>query len=131
METLRQMFKYFNRFMPLMWRLGLGSWVNLWPKGGGQILVLTTIGRKSALRRRTPINYAMVDGELYCTAGFGQTSDWYRNLKANSEVEVWLPDGWSAGVAEEVDDPQLRLLLMRQVLIGSGFAAFAAGINPY
>lgn len=131
METLRIAFKYFNRFMLFMWRLGLGSWVNAWPRGGGQIMVLTTTGRKSGLRRRTPVNYALVDGELYCTAGFGQVSDWYRNLAANPQVEVWLPDGWWAGSAEEIDDPQRRVPLLRQVLIGSGFAAFAAGINPY
>jgi hypothetical protein len=34
-------------------------------------------------------------------------------------------------VAEEVTDPENRLLLLRQVLIASGFAAFAIGINPY
>ena len=27
-EKLRQSFKKFNRFMLLMWRLGLGAWVN-------------------------------------------------------------------------------------------------------
>jgi hypothetical protein len=27
-ETLRQVFKEFNRFMILIWRLGLGSWGN-------------------------------------------------------------------------------------------------------
>jgi deazaflavin-dependent oxidoreductase (nitroreductase family) len=131
METLLKFFKTFNRFMLLMWRLGLGRWVNFWPKVVGQILVLTTTGRKTGLSRRTPVNYAVVDGEIYCTAGFGQTSDWFRNLKSNPQVEVWLPDGWWAGTAEEVNDPQLRLPLMRQVLIGSGFAAFTAGINPY
>ena len=64
----------------------------------GQIMVLTHTGRKSGLRRRTPVNYALVDGEVYCTAGFGQISDWYRNILANPQVEVWLPDGWWAGV---------------------------------
>jgi hypothetical protein len=50
------------------------------------------------------VNYAIVDGEVYCTAGFGAVSDWYRNIRTNPEVEVWLPDGWWAGVAEEVTD---------------------------
>ena len=43
---------------------------------------------------------------------------------------MWLPEGWWAGVAEEIPDAQARLPLMRQVLIASGFAAYAAGINP-
>ena len=129
-ERLRQGFKYFNRFMLMMWRLGLGPWVNAWPEVGGRIMVITHTGRKSGLRRRTPVNYALVDGEIYCTAGFGRTSDWYRNIVAQPQVEVWLPDGWWAGVAEEVTDTGLRAPLLRQVLIASGFAAYAAGIDP-
>ncbi len=129
-EKLRQGFKYFNKFMLLMWRLGLGRWVNLWPEVGGQIMVLTHTGRKTGLKRRTPVNYALVEGELYCTAGFGQGSDWYRNIVADPNVELWLPDGWWAGVVEEINDPAVQLPLLRAVLIGSGFAAYAAGLNP-
>ncbi|HEY3342677.1 MAG TPA: nitroreductase family deazaflavin-dependent oxidoreductase, partial [Anaerolineae bacterium] len=113
----RQGFRYFNRCMLLMWRLGLGAWVNGWPEVGGRIMVITHTGRKSGIKHRTPVNYALIGGELYCTAGFGQVSDWYRNIKANPGVEVWLPEGWWAGSAEEISDPGARLLLLRQVLI--------------
>ncbi len=71
-----------------------------------------------------------MDGELYCTAGFGPVSDWYRNLRADPNVEVWLPQGWWAGVAEDVSESPARLALMRAVLIASGFAVCAAGIDP-
>jgi deazaflavin-dependent oxidoreductase (nitroreductase family) len=130
-KKLQRGFKYFNKFMLLMWRLGLGPEVNGWPKVGGRILVITHTGRKSGLQRRTPVNYSTVDGDIYCLSGFGRISDWYRNIKADPNVEVWLPDGWWAGVAEDVTDPERRLPLLRRVLIDSGFAAFAAGINPY
>jgi deazaflavin-dependent oxidoreductase (nitroreductase family) len=129
-ERLRQGFKKFNRFMMLMWRLGLGPWVNAWPEVGGRIMVLTHTGRKTGIKRRTPVNYAIADGEIYCTAGFGSVSDWFRNIMANPKVEVWLPDGWWAGVAEEMTDTKTRIPLLRQVLIASGFAARAAGIDP-
>jgi len=129
-QQLRQGFKYFNRFMMLMWRLGLGPWLNAWPEVGGRIMVIAHTGRKTGLRRTTPVNYAIADGELYCTSGFGSGSDWYRNIMANPQVEVWLPDGWWAGVAEDVTDSQARLPLLRQVLIDSGLAARAASINP-
>ena len=129
-EALRQFFKGFNRFMLYMWRLGLGKWVNAWPERGGQIMVLSHIGRKSGLQRRTPLNYALIDGDLYCTAGFGRLSDWYRNIKVNPAVEVWLPEGWWNGEAEDVSESADRLSLMRDVLVGSGFAAEAAGIYP-
>ena len=51
-------------------------------------------------------------------------------FELDPEVEVWLPDGWWVGVAHEVTDPEQRLALLRHVLIGSGFAARMAGINP-
>ena len=60
----------------------------------------------------------------------GSQADWYQNVKANPEVEIWLPNGWWAGVAEEVTDEAVRLPLLRQVLINSGKAAPAMGIFP-
>ena len=129
-QLLRQMFKVANRFMVLLFRLGLGNWGNR-PETS-QVMVLVHKGRKSGLARRTPVNYALVDDQIYCTAAFGSRADWYRNVLADPHVQVWLGDGWYAGEAEEVppDDPQ-RNHLMRQVLIASGFAApLFAGINP-
>jgi deazaflavin-dependent oxidoreductase (nitroreductase family) len=129
-ERLRQLFKAGNRFMVLLFRLGLGNWGN--GPQTSQVMVLVHRGRKSGLLRRTPINYVVVDDQIYCTAAFGQRADWYRNILANPGVQVWLPDGWYAGEAEEVPlDDSRRLELMRRVLIASGFAApLFAGINP-
>lgn len=129
-ETLRQTFKRFNPFMLWLWRLGLGPWINLWPKVGGRILVIAHRGRKTGHWRYTPVNYALVDGEIYCTVGFGVVSDWYRNLAVNPNIEVWLPDGWWAGVVEDISDSPWRLPLLRQVLIGSGVVTYLAGIDP-
>lgn len=126
---LRQGFRYFNRFMVLLWRLGLGRMMSR-RELSGQIMVITHIGQKSGKIRRTPVNYALVDGEVYCTAGFGQKSDWYRNIQSNPQVEVWMPKGWWAGVADDVTGSPRRFELLRQVLIASGFASHAAGIDP-
>ena len=117
--------------MMLMWRLGLGSWVNIWPAVIGRIMVITHKGRISGLSRYTPVNYAIIDGDIYCTAALGEKSDWYKNMVKNPEVEVWLPGGWWAGVAEDVTDSEDRFAYLRQVLVASGFAARAAGINPH
>ena len=129
-ERLRQGFKYLNRFMIWIWRLGMGNWLNAWPQVLGRYVVITHTGRKSGLIRRTPVNYAEVNGEIYCTAGFGQISDWYRNTRTNPHVEIWLPDGWWTGKVEDISDAENRLPLMKEVLIASGFAALAAGVNP-
>jgi deazaflavin-dependent oxidoreductase (nitroreductase family) len=93
-------------------------------------MVINHTGRKTGIKHQTPLNYTIADGEIYCTAGFGSKSDWYRNIMANPEVEIWLPNGWWAGAAEEITDDQVRMPLLRQVLIDSGFAARAAGIDP-
>ena len=129
-EMLRQGFRRFNRFMLLMWRLGLGPWLNAMPGSLGRYLVLVHTGRKSGLRRTTPVNYAEIDGEIYVTAGFGSVTDWYRNLTANPDLEVWLPDGWWAGRAEDITGSEGSLAIMRQVLIGSGFVGPMMGVNP-
>lgn len=128
-QILRRVFKQFNRFLVLVFRLGLGGWGNR-PETT-QLMVLVHTGCKSGRQRRTPINFAIVDGDIYCTAAFGTIAHWYQNLLADPDVEVWLPDGWYAGLAEEVspDDPR-RDDLMRRVLIASGFAApLFAGMN--
>ena len=128
-RQLLQAFRWLNRYMLLHWRLGLGPYANR-RELSGQIMVLVHVGRKTGRIRRTPVNYVILDGDVYCTAGFGAVSDWYRNLLANPQVEVWLPHGWWAGLAEDVSDSPERLALLRQVLIASGFAARAAGLDP-
>jgi deazaflavin-dependent oxidoreductase (nitroreductase family) len=129
-DAYRRAFKRFNRFMLWLWRLGFRRWINIWPSVIGRIMVLTHIGRKSRLRRQTPVNYASVDGNLYCTVGFGSVSDWYRNILANPNVEVWLPDSWWAGVAEDISEDDRRVSLLREVVIASGFAGPMFGVNP-
>jgi deazaflavin-dependent oxidoreductase (nitroreductase family) len=115
--------------MILLWRLGLGSYGN-GTRWGGFIMVIKHTGRRSGLEYLTPVNYAEVDGDIYCTAGFGLKTDWYRNLLANPEVEVWLPDGRWRGVAHDVSETSERAALLRRVIIGSGLAGPLFGVNP-
>jgi hypothetical protein len=130
MNTLRKVFHSMNRFMVLLWRLGLGKAINIWPTGFGRIMVIKHRGRKSGKEYLTPVNYAIVEGEIYCAAGFGSISDWYRNMLVYPRVELWLPEGKRMACAEDISDSPGRLYLLRQVLIASGFAAPLFGINP-
>ncbi len=135
-EALRQVFHYGNKAMLLGWRLGAGSFMNrAWLSG--QIMVVTHIGRSSGRVYRTPVNFARGQDEVYCIAGFGGSSDWYRNIMARPQVELWLPSArfggsvaWWDAVAEPVDDDPERIVRLREVLIASGFAGRLDGFRP-
>ncbi|MBN8637864.1 MAG: nitroreductase family deazaflavin-dependent oxidoreductase [Anaerolineae bacterium] len=129
--ALQQGFKYLNRYMVLMWRLGLGKWLNSAPTLLGRYMVIVNVGRKSGQKRFAPVNYALADGQVYCVAGFGAGSHWYQNIMATPQVELWLPDGrWSAQAVDVTasDDASAKI---RQVLIASAFVAPLVGIDPH
>ena len=130
LDRLSRGFRSMNRWMVLMWRLGLGRWAEAWPAVGGRILVIEHRGRKSGDRYRTPLNFTP-DGQVrYCLAGFGKRSDWYRNALAADRIVVWLPDStWTARALDVTDDDGARDRF-RSVLIDSGLAARAMGLNP-
>jgi deazaflavin-dependent oxidoreductase (nitroreductase family) len=128
---LRSAFRGVNRFMLLMWRLGLGS--TMAGPRRGYVMVLVTIGRKTGRRRPVPLNFAEDPGAIYCLAGFGKTTHWLMNLLASPHCEVWLPDGRRLlGTAEIVTEEIERIALIRRLLIRAGFAAelFEPDIDP-
>jgi len=129
-SSLRYMFWFLNKFfMVPVFRIGLGPIFGnpFW----GYMMVLKTTGRKSGKVRYAPVNYTIMDGNVYCLAGFGHISDWYRNMQANPRLEVILPGGAIAGLAEEVSDPAEKVRAARRVLKAGGFAGFLMGVNPY
>ncbi len=68
-------------------------------------MLLRTTGRRTGLRREAALGYALLDGAVYCSAGFGPRTAWYRNLLAEPRVEIVLPSGGFAAIAEPVTDP--------------------------
>lgn len=129
MQTLRRFFHSMNRFMVFMWKLGLGRMINCWPAGFGRIMVIRHRGRKSGREYLTPVNYAIVENEIYSTAGFGPKTDWYRNLLADPCVELWLPQGKRQARATDVSDSPRRMQLLRAIIIASGFAGPLMGVD--
>lgn len=130
-RTARWAFRWLNRLMLGMWRIGWGRLINFWPAAIGRIMLITHTGRHSGREYQTPVNYSRIDDQVYCLAGFGRASDWYRNLKAHPQVKLRLPDGVYQALAEEVPIDPASLRLVRQVLIDSGFAApLFGGIRP-
>lgn len=84
----------------ILYALGLGA------IPGNFVLLLTTIGRKSGLPRVTPLQYSEVGGNFYVGSARGVKGDWYRNILANSSVEVQLKSRRFHGVAKPVLDPE-------------------------
>jgi deazaflavin-dependent oxidoreductase (nitroreductase family) len=130
MHIMRRMFWFLNRFfMVPIFRLGMGPFVG--NPITGYIMVLKTIGRKTGKTRYTPVNYALKDGYVYCAAGFGKISHWYKNLKANPHLEVILPSGPVYGVMEEVADPDEALYTTKHIFKNAGFAVIFEGYIPF
>ncbi|HEX7399061.1 MAG TPA: nitroreductase family deazaflavin-dependent oxidoreductase [Candidatus Limnocylindrales bacterium] len=104
----RAAFHYANRCaMVPFHRAGLAAWLGN-PLTGWQLL-LTTTGRKSGLRRPTPLGYLVEDGAAWVLAGYGPSTLWYRNLVANPAVEVLLPARPPfAAQATDILDPAVR-----------------------
>lgn len=131
LRTLRRIFHVMNHFMVFMWRIGLGRVMNIWPAVIGRIMIIKHRGRRTGREHLTPVNYAVVEGEVYCASGFGSLSDWYRNLLAHPRVALWLPEGWRRVQAEDVSSSRRRLFLLRQIIVASGFAGPLFGVNPH
>lgn len=127
---MRSFFRLLNRFfMVPVFRLGLGPIFG--NPFSGYIMVLKTLGRKSGKTRFSPVNYAIHNGSVYCLAGFGRVSDWYRNLQFAPQIELIMPGGALSGRCETVSDPEERRTIVRRILKNAGFAGFFEGYNPY
>lgn len=130
MDLMRKGFRLLNKsLMVPAFRLGLGPIIG--SPLGGYIMVIKTRGRLSGRTRYTPVNYVIANGSVYCTAGFGKTSHWVKNMAADPQVELILPGGAVACKAEVVEETTEKLAMLRQVLINSGFAAILfEGVIP-
>ncbi|HEY5629966.1 MAG TPA: nitroreductase/quinone reductase family protein [Candidatus Limnocylindrales bacterium] len=92
-----------RRFAAPMLRAGLGSLLST--PVTGSMMLLRTRGRRSGAVREAPLGYVIWHGAIYCVAGFGGTTHWFRNLLADPHVECVLPAVAVSGVAEAVTDP--------------------------
>jgi deazaflavin-dependent oxidoreductase (nitroreductase family) len=70
-------------------KLGLGVFIGT--PAFGHLMLLRTTGRRSGRRREVPLGYVIRDGAIWCVAGYGAMTPWYRNLLSEPRVEVVLP----------------------------------------
>jgi deazaflavin-dependent oxidoreductase (nitroreductase family) len=83
----------------VLYAIGLG------PVIGGFILLLTTTGRRSGLKRVTPLQYEKIGADYYLGAARGIKADWVRNIQANPQIEIRVGAKQIQGTAEVVTDP--------------------------
>lgn len=125
LPMLDRWFRVLNRWYVIpMIKAGLGP-LHANPLTGSWMLLRTT-GRRTGRPREVALGYAILDGAVYCSAGFGPRTHWYRNLLADPAVEVVLPGTAFLGVAEPVTDPLeldrgWRALIRSLGVLGRGF----------
>ena len=91
--------KNIQKIHRLLYAIGFGSLI------GGFILLLTTTGRKSGMKRVTPLQYEKIGADYYLGAARGIKADWVRNIQANPQVEIRVGAKQIHGAAEVVTDP--------------------------
>jgi deazaflavin-dependent oxidoreductase (nitroreductase family) len=124
LEPMHGAFLRVNRWAALpMLRAGLGPLFST--PITGSLMILRTTGRKSGARREIPLGYAILDGNVYCIAGFGRETQWFRNILADPSVEVVLPRGAIYGTAREVTDDAEWLGAFRVLMVNLGIVGRA------
>ena len=83
----------------MLYAIGLG------PLIGRFILLLTTTGRRSGMKRVTPLQYEKIGEDYYLGAARGLKADWVRNIQNNPQVEVRVGAKYFLGTAKVVTDP--------------------------
>ena len=76
-------------------------------------LVLTTMGRKTGLPRKTPLQYEELDGVIYVGSARGELADWYRNLVADPAVQVQMGSEVFTARAHPLRNPDEILTFLR------------------
>lgn len=94
-----QRMKNIQKLHRVLYAIGLG------PIIGRIILLLTTIGRKTGLKRVIPLQYEEIEGKYYLGSARGLQADWVRNIQCNPQVDVRVKSLRFHGQAEVVTEP--------------------------
>jgi deazaflavin-dependent oxidoreductase (nitroreductase family) len=119
LRPLQHGFLVVNRwFMGPAIRAGLGPLIG--NPLTGHIMLLRTRGRRSGVVREAPLGYVILDGAVYCVAGYGARTPWLLNLEADSAVDVVLPTRRFRGLATVVTDDAEWLRAYRALIASFG-----------
>ncbi len=101
-------FKQLFKLPVYMYRMGLGKAI------GKRILILTTRGRRTGKLRQTALEYGYdEDTHSYSVmAGWGGTTDWYRNAIAYPRVQIQVGVKKLDAVAERLTEDEVTRMLI-------------------
>lgn len=94
---------------------------------GAEVLLLSTIGRKTGKKRVTPLMFIRENESFVVTAyNGGQPSlpGWYFNIQAGSPVEVQIMNRTYSVIASEADSDQRTKLYERFMKVNEHFARY-------
>jgi deazaflavin-dependent oxidoreductase (nitroreductase family) len=78
------------------------------------VIAVETFGRRSGLRRLTPMGYVRVDpNRLWVVSEHGRRSDWYRNARRAGLVQVLVERSWHPATLELLPDEDPAAVLRR------------------
>ena len=122
--------KHIQKLHRVLYAIGLGQVI------GKIILLLTTTGRKTGLKRVTPLQYEEIDGKYYLGSARGLKADWVRNVQANPNVGIRVKSLSFSGKAEVVTDPArfadfVEVRLQRHPLIVGTIMQKAHGLSKH
>jgi deazaflavin-dependent oxidoreductase (nitroreductase family) len=91
---------------------------------GRRILILTTIGAKSAKPHETPLGYTVLNDRIMVSAGAGgadKNPAWYHNLVANPEVKVEIPKATFQAIATVTAGEEREAIAAERIKNNAGF----------
>ena len=91
----------------------------------GYLMLLRTRGRRTGRLREAPLGYVIRDGAVWCVAGYGETTPWYRNLLDAPTVEVILPTRRFRAIATPVEDATEWSVAFRDLIRSFAFIGLA------
>jgi len=94
---------------------------------GLQVLLLTTVGRKTGKKRTTPLGYFIDNGSyiiIASNAGFDTNPAWFFNLRTNPRVMIEVRDRQMEVEAEVAEPKKRNTLWGRLISIAPGYANY-------
>ena len=122
---MKRVFQVFLQFYVLLYRLTGGRFGG--QVQGLQVLLLTSVGRKTNRKRTTPLGYFM-DGDRYIiiasNAGFDSHLAWFYNLNKNPRVQIEVGKQQLQVDAKIVDPEKRDVLWAKLVKLAPGYAGY-------